>query len=334
MEPNKAGEYLAQTRQWLNRRFDVFDGEGIYVPNHSSYGFSALAFRLEEYARSYALLRMFNRLEFSSLLDIGCADGYFPALIRALFEVQVTGSDLSDRAMVRARSLHSVTGCALDAHRLPFPDESFDAVLASELLEHVTGPGQVIAEMKRVAKKYVIITTPRARDRADVRRHFRELDPGEPHAHIHYFTDGEIRNLCGDRGFYFGARSRWVQRILNRLAWGDDTTRMQRQAYLDFTLESAMLSETSREAVRYALIGRYSTGGEWRKMILGPGTLSRLLRLDVAIAETRPDQAYDHLAVLPAGRMPVPGRKKLPDGSLLEILLRDFAVRPLRIDSR
>ena len=48
-----------------------------------------------------------------------------------------------------------------DAHHLPFPENSFDAVVCESMLEHVLEPDQVIAEMQRVLKPggrcYVLI---------------------------------------------------------------------------------------------------------------------------------------------------------------------------------
>ncbi|MFN3466844.1 MAG: class I SAM-dependent methyltransferase [Candidatus Brocadiales bacterium] len=40
-----------------------------------------------------------------------------------------------------------------DGHRLPFPDESFDLIVCTALLEHVKGPEAVIEEIHRCCKK-------------------------------------------------------------------------------------------------------------------------------------------------------------------------------------
>jgi SAM-dependent methyltransferase len=329
---DKADQYLAETRLWLNKRFDVFDENGWYVPNQPSYGFSALAFRLEEYARSFALLRVLNRLSFDSYLDIGSADGYFADLVHRLFQSDVTGGDLSDRALVRAKSLHGLSGCSVDAHKLPFPDNAFDVVAGSEMLEHVSDPGQVISEMNRVARKYVIVTTPRAPDDATVDRHFDSLDPGEPHAHIHYFTDTAIRVLCGSEATYLGARSKWINRLMDRLAWGSNDSLAQRQAYLEFTLVSTSLTETSREAVRQSLIGRYENGPGWRQWIAGRRCMAALLKLDGLLAERKPARAFDHMVIIPKGINPVSIQPRLTEKHLLRELLWRFSVPPLQAD--
>lgn len=56
-----------------------------------------------------------------------------------------------------------------DAHRLPFPDSSFDIVYCNSLIEHVADPARVAQEILRVGKKYWVQTP---------NRYF----PIEPHA--------------------------------------------------------------------------------------------------------------------------------------------------------
>jgi len=48
-----------------------------------------------------------------------------------------------------------------DAHNLPFGDNKFDAILCTEVLEHLHSPQVAIAEMKRVLKKggHLILST-------------------------------------------------------------------------------------------------------------------------------------------------------------------------------
>jgi SAM-dependent methyltransferase len=46
-----------------------------------------------------------------------------------------------------------------DAHDLPFPDASFDAVISTAVLEHVLDPERVVAEMRRVLRPRGLIYT-------------------------------------------------------------------------------------------------------------------------------------------------------------------------------
>jgi ubiquinone/menaquinone biosynthesis C-methylase UbiE len=43
---------------------------------------------------------------------------------------------------------------------LPFEDNSFDIVTCHHTIEHIINPGKAISELKRVAKKQLIIVTP------------------------------------------------------------------------------------------------------------------------------------------------------------------------------
>jgi SAM-dependent methyltransferase len=49
------------------------------------------------------------------------------------------------------------TDYAVDAHALPFPDSSFDAVVAQAVLEHVVDPVRCVAEMHRVLRPHGLV---------------------------------------------------------------------------------------------------------------------------------------------------------------------------------
>jgi len=46
------------------------------------------------------------------------------------------------------------------AEHLPVPDKSFETVLALEILEHTDQPATVLSELRRVAKRRIIISVP------------------------------------------------------------------------------------------------------------------------------------------------------------------------------
>lgn len=100
----------------------------------------------------------------SKVIDVGCGAG------RHAFEAYRRGADIvafdRDEAEVKsvetilramaetgeapaAASAEAVVG---DALNLPYPDETFDCVIASEILEHVTQDDAAIAELIRVLK--------------------------------------------------------------------------------------------------------------------------------------------------------------------------------------
>lgn len=89
-----------------------------------------------------------------AVLDVGCGAGFLANYLAARGH-RVTGLDTSAEALAVART-HDASRSARylvgDACALPFPDASFDAVCAMDLLEHVTEPARLVAEAGRVLR--------------------------------------------------------------------------------------------------------------------------------------------------------------------------------------
>ena len=93
-----------------------------------------------------------------TLLDVGCGRGYFLNVLAERTPYKLTGLDLVDK--VNGLKADYVRGFV---EKLPFPDKSFDIVTCTHTIEHIINLKQAIAELKRVARKQVIIVTPRQR---------------------------------------------------------------------------------------------------------------------------------------------------------------------------
>ena len=92
----------------------------------------------------------------SRILDAGCGDG---AIVDRLPRRECTvGIDFSLEALRRVRS---VVACS-SIEALCFPDHSFDLVIATEVLEHLTARGVELAarELARVSSRHAIISVP------------------------------------------------------------------------------------------------------------------------------------------------------------------------------
>lgn len=99
-----------------------------------------------------------------SVLDAGCGEGFSLSHIARLHpELRLTGVDLSEGAIAYAEK-HFGDAAQFrkgSIYKLPFSDNSFDTVLCSEVLEHLDDPDKAVAQLKRVARNYVVITVPR-----------------------------------------------------------------------------------------------------------------------------------------------------------------------------
>jgi SAM-dependent methyltransferase len=92
-----------------------------------------------------------------SMLEVGCGNGYFSYTFDRAFNL--TCLDFS-RNMLEMHPLpwsRKVVGRAED---LQFDDDSFDIVFSGNLLHHIEHPLVAVREMKRVARRNVVLIEP------------------------------------------------------------------------------------------------------------------------------------------------------------------------------
>ena len=95
-----------------------------------------------------------------TILDVGCGDGFGTHYAQALAAI-VCGCDQS-RSMLTTNPAPNRRLCQASAYALPYRDRSFDLVMSWELLHHTAHPVDVMKEMARVSKKYVLVFEPNA----------------------------------------------------------------------------------------------------------------------------------------------------------------------------
>jgi ubiquinone/menaquinone biosynthesis C-methylase UbiE len=96
----------------------------------------------------------------SHVLEIGCGSGGYALQVVAAMGCRLVGLDMNGPGISNANQLASIRGLASHARfeqcdvskSLPFPDNTFDAVFANDVLCHVRGRFRVLREIFRVLK--------------------------------------------------------------------------------------------------------------------------------------------------------------------------------------
>jgi ubiquinone/menaquinone biosynthesis C-methylase UbiE len=91
-----------------------------------------------------------------TILDLACGNGIFTRRL-ACEGATVTGLDFSAHLLKQNPHGQLTRG---DATHLPFMDGTFDVVFEANLLHHVSNVPEVMREMSRVSRKYVVLLEP------------------------------------------------------------------------------------------------------------------------------------------------------------------------------
>ncbi len=164
-----------------------------------------------ERARLKLVARWVRSVDGRRVLDLGCGEGPLRDLLEP--SLHVVGVDISIDSLRTARrdgdhpSLIQADGTVA----LPFADGAFDMVVCSEMLEHVTAPASVLAELRRVCSPNgrVILTVPIERPKQLIKdllkrtRLFKWLLPGIEQGfsewHLHDFDAPALHKLLRTR---------------------------------------------------------------------------------------------------------------------------------------
>lgn len=102
---------------------------------------------------------IFDNLELeegSKLVDIGCGRGFYLKALKKFWpKLKITGVDLNEKYLEETE--RNLVGLRVklikaNAEKLPFADNSFDRIIVSEVLEHVSDDRKALAEIHRVLK--------------------------------------------------------------------------------------------------------------------------------------------------------------------------------------
>jgi SAM-dependent methyltransferase len=143
------------------------DREGTVTGNtYDKYGSTNPVVRRLVAGFERTLDELFTQTDAQSLLDVGCGEGVLTHrwAQRMGDQRRVVGIDLDDPALHAEwakRTAPNLEYRVMKAENLPFADGEFDAATAIEVLEHVPDAEHTVAEMARVAKRWLLVSVPR-----------------------------------------------------------------------------------------------------------------------------------------------------------------------------
>lgn len=150
------------------------------------------------------------------ILDIGCGTGFNIQYLQTHGYEQVTGLDFSPEALSFCRSRHLNSLSCSDGTRPPFSDNSFEVILALDLIEHLADDIQALQELARLLKPggALVIFTPA----------FNFLWGLQDEVSHHYrrYTAGELRQKLEDVGLNI-CKLTYANTFLFPLIWAGRT---------------------------------------------------------------------------------------------------------------
>lgn len=97
------------------------------------------------------------------MLEVGCGPGYSTQRIKQWQpQASLVGSDISASLLRHATRLNpEISFVRESVYELNHEDKSFDVVFLMEVLEHLEEPKAALDELQRVARRHVLLSTPR-----------------------------------------------------------------------------------------------------------------------------------------------------------------------------
>lgn len=160
----------------------------------------------EEVLHSYKLktLELLRDTPRGKVLDVGCGSGVMASRLRDLGH-EVHGLDVSRNAIEKLAA-RGIPGSVCDLESvLPFPDQSFDAVWCTEVIEHLTTPARLLGEIRRILRPggRLALSTPNSAHIAYRLLHLggRTCSELQHPEHLRFFSRSSLQKLLVESGF-------------------------------------------------------------------------------------------------------------------------------------
>ena len=190
------------------------DAEGTVTGNtYDKYGSTNPVVRRLMAGFESTLEELFRKADPQSLLDIGCGEAVLThEWALKLAPKRVVGLDLEDPAIQaewEKRQAPNLEYKIMKAENLPFADDEFDVATAIEVLEHVPDPAHTVAEMARVAQRWLLVSVPREPlwRGLNIARGAYIRDLGNTPGHVNHWSKRSFVSLLSRHGEVVEARS-------------------------------------------------------------------------------------------------------------------------------
>ncbi|MTD43496.1 methyltransferase domain-containing protein [Conexibacter sp. W3-3-2] len=202
------------------------DAEGVVTGNtYDKYGSTNPVVKRLMANFESTLDELFEAADPQSLLDVGCGEGVLiHEWAQKLGDKRVVGIDLEEESIQAGwaqRQAPNLEYRIMKAEDLPFADGEFDVATAIEVLEHVPDPAHTVAEMARVASRWLLVSVPREPlwRGLNMARGAYLKDLGNTPGHINHWSKRSFVQLLSQHGEVVQARSPfpWTM-LLVRLA--------------------------------------------------------------------------------------------------------------------
>ncbi|MBM3253042.1 MAG: class I SAM-dependent methyltransferase [Candidatus Omnitrophica bacterium] len=129
-----------------------------------------------------------------SLLDIGSADGYLLSFLNDRLNLEFSVGIEPCVDCIKAKSFKNITLLAAAGEALPFSDESFDAVVAASVIDHLKDVSEFLNETRRVLRKDGLLVITAIIPFYDKLANMFGVDKGL-HPHIKTYTLSELKEI-------------------------------------------------------------------------------------------------------------------------------------------
>jgi 2-polyprenyl-3-methyl-5-hydroxy-6-metoxy-1,4-benzoquinol methylase len=178
-----------------------FDGAGNLFNKYESKN-PLVMWMTKKYLTDLTCILIPVKAEIRSAYEIGCGEGYVTHHIHAM-GIPIAGSDVSSRIIEIAKKkypdIHFSVLSIYDVGTLP---TNYDLIVANEVFEHLSHPDRAIEEVKKMTKKYILISVPHEPyfRMANIMRLKYLNDAGNTPGHINHWSKKQLKQFLVSHG--------------------------------------------------------------------------------------------------------------------------------------